>query len=1274
MANKQDVEFSLSANVSGVEKIKALREEVLALSKQGGAVGPEFKQLADELDRLGQEAASLDAIRALSEDIQKLSTEQEAAVASSAQLAAARDEAAARAREAAQAEAAAQQRLSEARKGVEDARAAIRSYTIAQKELIGGSEKYRQELIGLNERLSLNKKAVIDSRDALREAKDATAEAEKAESSAARAYSNSEKSIKAANTALQVRKETQEEALASLKKLGVEVDNLAAAEANLVDKTNQARLAQQLLTEQSAQWVEELKQQQIIQKTQAELEQRAALERKAILDDYAEAQRRAVAAQIAEEDRLLRLQERTLFEQREAAQRELQFELEAINRVEQERLVSAKRQADAQRTLQESFKTTGAVDVQALRDEIGRVNAALVTLQQSGNLTGAELQGAMRQANRRVKELELQIREATGALTVMDRVNQAFSTSFGQTFTAFVASNVFMRVIDSVLGIGRAFFDANKQLESFRRSLVAVYGSAEIAEQQLGVLRRIAAETGQSVSGLSDSYVRFSAALKGAGFSLEESNALFQGVVQAQSAYGRSTEDTSRALTAFAQIASKGKVSMEELSQQLGDSMPGALNTFARALQISERDLITLVESGSLLSRDALPSVAAELLKVKASTDTWAASVAQSNNIFTALVQQIGDSGGWRALIESLQFVNVLFRDTALVIGGFFETLRISGESIGAFIGTLVGGGSLDDALGAANERVLAGADRLNNYKTALGSTKQEAASTSFALSLLGKEAVNNGLEFAKRKDALEKDVKISSDAVKTTEAQAQALVSLSQTLGAEQDAKQASVTATQAIVAALDEEIESRKGLSLLYLSYIQQQQALTQAKIKEIEASDKSDKAKAQETKTLQDALTELQKELQLRQEAVAKLEAQRESALNAASAARIELEATKDKTSEIKKLVTAYEEEAEALEEIRRLRDEGRATDKDVADQTRAKNEALSELNTTYDKLIEKEKARAANRKADIDGALATSEVRMQELRAVESLGKSIGDENLVRYANVEMMRLQIETIKLKAEAQRIEAEAERQIIAIERQKIEATRELTETERIEFDTRRKLVDVKIKQAEASLKSTQAIQNEITSTLNGTQALNSNTQARQESNKTRAEEIKLLKEKAKYDEEGYALNTQGERVNMGVPTWMSIFNELKGYGLEEDRARAIAGQFTDANGNVPYFNNPGQKAYGAETLSLAIQRAAQKEMMNGGTKKIEPVDAPTQTSAEPAVSTSNQLAPAQNSTITMKFEIGGQSTSIPGLNSTQANALKGVIEQLATLKGTSV
>lgn len=1274
MANKQDVEFSLSANVSGQEKIKALRDEVAALAKQGGYVGPEFQKLADELDRLGQEAKSLGALGELSAEVEQLAVSQRQAAEAAKALADAQREATTPAQAARDAEVALANALKDAQFLLKEKKLALKEY----RQETGAAEKqtelFKNTVNTYKDQILAAERAILEYAQQLRQAKQATADAEAVEKKASDAYDRSAKALRTGTAELEKKSVTLQEAKTAAAALGIETENLTQAEAGLIDKFSQARRELVLLQQVAQSANEELAQQAVITKTQADLEAKAALERKAILDDYEAAKRRAIASEIAEEDRLARVIERTKFEQRQAAQLELQYELEAINKVEQARIASAQKQAAAQKALQDSFKATGASDVQALRDEIGRVNAALATLQASGRLTGAELQVAMRQANSRVKELEMQIREATGALTMMDRVNKVFATSFGQTFAAFVASNVFMRLIDSILGIGRAFFDSNKQLEQFRLALTSVYGSSAIAAKQLGFLRQAANDAGLSVKDIAQSFIKFSAAFANAGIPLEETNQLFARLTKAAGILGLSTDDTGRAITALGQMASKGVVSMEELRQQLGDALPGAFQIAARGLGITEKQLSKLVESGQLAARDFLPAFSQGLTSVSGNVDTMSARLNEGLNVITIFFQKIGDTGVWLAMKAAVTGVVEVLRFLALVVGSLAIGFENAVASITVFIAALTQGNGLVGALQAVTDQSDQGRQKLTEYATSLGYVGDETQKAAAAQGSLQRELIQAQLAYAENIKGAEKAATTAGEHTKAVVAEVEAIERSAKAFGTDTQQREAAVRAADLRTEALKEEALAEQATLKVINDMIATRERLLETERAALELQSLSQAQRDTIIAERQKEIDDLKKKSAAQTEVVERARQQAEGSRVAAEAARLESEAAKDNADRLRELTTEYENQATKLKILLDLKKDGLATEAQVAAQQEVVDKANKLRTDALDDQIARVKALAENKKAELEGTQALNDLRMQELRGLEALGKSIGDENLVRYANVEMMRLQIETIKLKAEAQQIEAEAEKQIIAIERQKIEATRQLTETERIEFDTRQKLADVKIKQAEATRKSTEAIENEITATLNGSASLSDNTRARQESNKVRADELRLIKEKQKYDDQGYALNTAGERVNMGMPTWLSIFNDLKGYGVDEGQARGIANQFTDANGNVPYFDNPGQRAYGGDTLSMAVLKAAQDAIRSGSTTKTEAVDASNPTSAEPTPTTSNELAPAQNSTITMKFEIGGQTTAIAGLSQNQASGLKAVVEQLAALKGTSV
>ena len=74
------------------------------------------------------------------------------------------------------------------------------------------------------------------------------------------------------------------------------------------------------------------------------------------------------------------------------------------------------------------------------------------------------------------------------------------------------------------------------------------------------------------------------------------------------------------------------------------------------------------------------------------------------------------------------------------------------------------------------------------------------------------------------------------------------------------------------------------------------------------------------------------------------------------------------------------------------------------------------------------------------------------------------------------------------------------------------------------------------------------------------------------------------------------------GARVGMLVHTRGSIIEALKRYGVEMERAIKLSKEFTDAHGNVPWINNPGQAKYAGRgwdsTLNTAIHNLAMREL----------------------------------------------------------------------------
>ena len=128
-----------------------------------------------------------------------------------------------------------------------------------------------------------------------------------------------------------------------------------------------------------------------------------------------------------------------------------------------------------------------------------------------------------------------------------------------------------------------------KKIESARNEAVATQ-VIEYAVTKLNV------ERADATIGMT----RLSAAVLGAGGNIETAGLAFLGATKAIKATKGSAEDVRGGLTALVQMFSKGKISAEELSGQLGERFPAAVTAFAEANNISTQALQKQLKNGEV--------------------------------------------------------------------------------------------------------------------------------------------------------------------------------------------------------------------------------------------------------------------------------------------------------------------------------------------------------------------------------------------------------------------------------------------------------------------------------------------------------------------------------------------------------------------------------------------------------------------------------------------------------------------------------------------------
>ena len=135
--------------------------------------------------------------------------------------------------------------------------------------------------------------------------------------------------------------------------------------------------------------------------------------------------------------------------------------------------------------------------------------------------------------------------------------------------------------------------------------------------------------------------------------------------------------------------------------------------------------------------------------------------------------------------------------------------------------------------------------------------------------------------------------------------------------------------------------------------------------------------------------------------------------------------------------------------------------------------------------------------------------------------------------------------------------------------------------------------------------------------------------------------------------DDQGFSADKSGNRVVAGneLGTRTGIINFLKNAGVDDmEAAKRIANEFADSQGNIPYFNNPGQKKYNADTLSMAVLKAAESYIYGEGSSSSSSSGSRTSPSsgssgASSSKTTSSSSGGGSSKTVDVNFTLGGQS-----------------------------
>lgn len=200
---------------------------------------------------------------------------------------------------------------------------------------------------------------------------------------------------------------------------------------------------------------------------------------------------------------------------------------------------------------------------------------------------------------------------------------------------------------------------------------------------------------------------------------------------------------------------------------------------------------------------------------------------------------------------------------------------------------------------------------------------------------------------------------------------------------------------------------------------------------------------------------------------------------------------------------------------------------------------------------------------------------------------------------------------------------------------------------------DSGRMVVQTQAEAAAAITKTAGALGGQKQALDEVTSALERQNTAQERANAIKEKAIELENKRLNVDKEGFSTGKDGNRINAGgdLNTLTGITAFLKNAGVaDEAKARQMAREFADSQGNIIYANNPGQKKYGGDTISMALLKAAETYTFGAGN---------TGTGQTPST------VPQQAKNYTVTINLGGTSTAINTSSDADAQNLIALLQR---------
>lgn len=212
--------------------------------------------------------------------------------------------------------------------------------------------------------------------------------------------------------------------------------------------------------------------------------------------------------------------------------------------------------------------------------------------------------------------LEQLAKSAENADSAIDKIGASSESAGKRANSAFTGMSSSLKTLITTAAISAtALSSLSNAADSTSLDNAIKFAGGKDGVENLAFVNKTIGDLNTPIASAKQGFKILSGGMMESGIVAEQQRKIYYSVAEAARVMGLSADDTTGAMIALGQIASKGTVQAEELKGQLGERLPGAFAIAARAMGMTQKELGKTMEKGNLMAKDFLPKFAAEMHK-----------------------------------------------------------------------------------------------------------------------------------------------------------------------------------------------------------------------------------------------------------------------------------------------------------------------------------------------------------------------------------------------------------------------------------------------------------------------------------------------------------------------------------------------------------------------------------------------------------------------------------------------------------------------------------